>query len=220
MGHERQSPGQKSWILQPSLHITLYTYADSWFLILRCCFDELLFLWYPTNREWGQPDNHTWVWCWGSSKPLQWPFAISPLSATLQVDSPSRALDPTLMGTAEQVRILLVVCLTSTSGMSILQTAITSYLQKNCYKRVVHFNVSCLFSPPPHHSLRRVRTDGEPRARSAPINKAEVGSGLFHPSLGWSCVCGAGGGAESSVFPAAVPLWELHAAIKHLVAAR
>lgn len=31
------------------------------------------------------------------------------------------------------------------------------------------------------------------RALAAPINKGEVGSGLFHPSLSWSCVCGAGG---------------------------
>lgn len=83
------------------------------------------------------------------------------------------------------------------------------------------------FFPPPCNGIHcAVRGTG--RALSAPINKSEEGSGLFHPSLVWSCVCRAGGSEEeeeggdpdSSMFPAAVPLWELHTAIKHLMAAR
>lgn len=136
-----------------------------------------------------------------------------------------------VIGTADRLRFVLVVCLASTSGMSILQTAITSYLQRNCYKRVVHFNVRCLFFfffPPPCNGIHCAVRGQTGRALSAPINKSEEGSGLFHPSLVWSCVCRAGGSEEeeevgdpdSSMFPAAVPLWELHTAIKHLMAAR
>lgn len=83
-----------------------------------------------------------------------------------------------MIGTAVWLGIVLVVCLASTSGMSILQTAITSYLQKNCYKRAVHFNVRCLFFfstfPPPRlHVIAFTAPCAEQtgRALSAPINK-------------------------------------------------
>ena len=88
------------------------------------------------------------------------------------------------------------------------------------------------FLPPPCNDIHCAVCGRTGRTLSAPINKSELGSGLFHPSLVWSCVCRAGGSEEeeeeeeeggdpdSSVFPAAVPLWELHTAIKHLMAAR
>lgn len=43
-----------------------------------------------------------------------------------------------MMGTAEDPGVVLVVHLTPTSGMSILQTSQTSYLQKNYYRLVVY----------------------------------------------------------------------------------
>lgn len=113
------------------------------------------------------------------------------------ISNPWRAKN--MIGRAEELRLVLVVCLTSTSGMSILQTVKTSHVQKNCYKLVAHFNVRCLFSffffflPFSLLPLHIMAFTAMGRALAAPINKGEVGSGLFHPSLSWSCVCGAGG---------------------------
>lgn len=61
------------------------------------------------------------------------------------------------------------------------------------------FQCQMSFFPPPCNGIHCAVCGQRGRALSAPINKSEVGSGLFHPSLGWSCVCRAGGsegGAE------------------------
>lgn len=60
------------------------------------------------------------------------------------------------------------------------------------------------------------------RAPSAAINNAEVGSACFIHHWARAVFVDQEGvrGPDSSVFPAAIPLWELHTAIKHLMAAR